>query len=67
MPYYWGMLSPKKAREMAKGRWGDSLVCRLVTKDGIQVATCNYNGREFIGRGKSNLSALKAVFNKINK
>lgn len=46
--------------------WGDKLVCRIILQDGVQVAKCQYNGVEFIGRGKNNFGAIRAVFSKIN-
>lgn len=56
----------ERAKQIVKIRWGDKLVCRLTTRDGVQVATCKWNGESVVGRGKNNLSALKAVFKKIN-
>lgn len=56
------MNTSEKAREMSKVRWGDKLSCRLVTRNGVQVAQCQWNGQAVTGMGKNNLSALKAVF-----
>lgn len=61
------MDTSEKARAMARVRWGDKLVCRLVDRDGIRVAMCHWNGIKVEGRGKDNLSALKVAFTKINE
>lgn len=61
------MKTTKEAREMARLRWGDKLVCRLVTRQGVQVAQCQWNENAVTGMGKDNLSAIKSAFDKINE
>lgn len=61
------MDTSEKARAMAKVRWGDKLTCRIADRQGARLAMCMWNGEKFEGRGKDNVTALLAVFKKINE
>ncbi len=58
-------MDTKRAKELNKVRWGDKLVCRIVTRSGLREAECKWNGEGFIGRGEDTLSAIKNVFKQI--
>lgn len=60
-------MDKQRAQELNRIRWGDSLTCRIMDRQGVRLAECKWNGERIEGRGKDNLSALKAVFKKIDE
>lgn len=58
-----GHMDSKRAVELNKVRWGNSLTCRIWQGKAI----CKINNGDFVGISSTNLKALNNVFNYINE